>query len=128
MCLPEEQRSIEGKLSDLVYEHLQKTRFCKYAVDKDFVQFMTDQNGKLRDRSDRYEIMTVVEAYVTKWRKEWSDPFLKYMLSDFLKFLKSIGELSKTPGREIHQTAFVWLCYFVGVAALDEAHGKKLLK
>ena len=127
MCLPIEQRSIEGRLSDLIYDHLEKTHFCKYAVDKDFVQFMADQNVRLRDKGDRHEIMAIVHGYVTKWRKAWDDPFLKYT-PKFYKFLESIGELSKTPSVERYPTALSWLYYFVGVAALDGAYAKKLVK
>jgi hypothetical protein len=122
MCLPIKDRSIDGSVVQQIYDHLHKTRFCRYAFDKNFVRFMLAHDGTLRASGDSLEIMRIVEDYVGNWEKSWHSKFARYVLADFHQFLMKIGVLSSVNREERFSNALLFLYYYFGTAALDEAH------
>jgi hypothetical protein len=83
---------------------------------------MLDHDGRLRASGDSLEIMRIVQDYVGNWEKSWHTKFARYVLSDFHAFLMKIGVLSSINREERFSDALLFLYFYSGTAALDEAH------
>jgi hypothetical protein len=53
MCIPKKRRSLRGRIHNEICEYFDENSLCDYVLDKDFTEWMINQDGKLREEFEK---------------------------------------------------------------------------
>jgi hypothetical protein len=127
MCLPAQDRTLKGGRHDTIYEFFRSNGFCdKYANDEKFVYYvkvhLVDFKGKSLEKiseDDYSTIINCIEDFVLEY-DEWKKQLGEISVTSFLQFMEGNNLWSKkTRNLQKRKSAYMTLCYYLGMVALD---------
>ena len=121
MCLPKKKRSLKGHIHDEICKYFDKNSLCDYVLDKDLMEWMVNQDGKLRDKFEKRftDVVTTVEEFADA--KNWRKKLAQHAVGGFLKLLRNHGCLDDVPNEKVFLTVIAHLYFYIGILCLDRA-------
>ena len=127
MCIPKKKRSLRGDIHDEIYGYFDKNSLCDYVLNEEFLQWMTNQNGKLRDQLGKSFIDIVVTVEEFAVARDWRKKLTTHAVGGFFELLRNRGCLDGVPKDNFLPTVIAHLYFYMGILSLDRAFMEKRL-